>query len=118
MSIDLNPFKNVPYFQTHSWRNFSMNAIDLIDPKYKPTHIDDVVFKWHKQQLITFQDEKQTYYAIFYIELDGHMPDINAYHYHYADGDDTFVTTNETEAKERLQAHRTGDKRLNIPDEQ
>jgi len=119
MSIDLHRFKNESYFRTHTWRNFSMNAVDLIDPKYNPQHMDVATFKWHKQQLIQFQDDNQMYYAIFYITLDGHMPqEMEAYNYHRDNGMDTFVTTNETKAKERLEAHRKGDKSLCILDEQ
>lgn len=101
----LQLIQNTSYITTHKTPNWSMNAIDLIDPQYNPQSLEIADAQWSLHQLITFSVGKDVYYAIFYIEKDGYFPkDINAYHYNYVDGCDTFVTNDKADAIVKLRA--------------
>jgi hypothetical protein len=110
---DLDVLKKVAhkkYFDTHRTPDWSMQAVDLIDPEYNPQLMAEADAKYSKHQLVQFEYNKFIYYAIFYIEKDGYFPrDICAYHYHYADEYDTFITACRTEAWSQLKQIRDRD---------
>lgn len=101
-SSDLKVLENVAHkdcFATHKSTDWSMQAVDLIDPQYHPVLMAEADAKYSKHQLIQFEYDRITYYAIFYIDKDGLLPkNIAGFHYNYADGYDTFITADRTAA--------------------
>lgn len=105
-SNDLTVLENVAhkdYFATHQTTDWSMQAVDLIDSHYHPVLMAEADAKYSKHQLIQFEYDRITYYAIFYIDKDGCWPgflpkNIAGFHYNYADGYDTFITADRTAA--------------------